>query len=233
MMEMNTKMPYSQQWAYGLQQVVPGKIILEANYTGNHVVHATANGYDLNAINPQNLSYGLALTNRVKNPLYGIIPATSSIGGSTISLQQSLAAFPAYTNVNVLNPDYGDSIYHGLTARAEKRMSHGLSLLASYTFGKTIGDIGMNIINFSTTGGAPQGSEACGQAATYDRRSCRSVEQDIAHRFTGSFVYELPFGPGHAWLKKRSIGSMALGGWQVERHRYATQRNPAGHPRCK
>jgi len=40
------------------------------------------------------------------------------------------------------------------------------------------------------------------------------VESDLEHRFTLSFVYELPFGKGRHWLA-RGLPSYLAGGWAI------------------
>ena len=129
----------SQQWAFSLQRQLPGNWVVELTYTGNHGTHLVAGSYDLNQLTPdQYRTYGTALQNSVPNPYAGIVPG--SLGGATITVQQSLAAFPYYTTITVRNPHLGNSIYHAGLLRVEKRFSHGLTFLASYTKGKLIDD---------------------------------------------------------------------------------------------
>jgi hypothetical protein len=111
------------------------------------------------------------------------------------------------TNPNFLrpNPEFADidiiesqanSIYHSLQARFEQRLSKGLSVLASYTWSKSIDDAS-NF--FSSTGDSnfPQNSN--------DLSAERGLSNfDIRHRFTLSYGYNIPFAVGHRWL----------GGWQ-------------------
>ena len=97
--------------------------------------------------------------------------------------------------------------------KLERRFSKGLGFLIAYTFSKLIGDVGRNIIDFGTVGGAPQGSVSCGQDAKFDRRSCRSIEpQDVTHQYVLSTVYELPFGRGSGGWVNHVIGGFQLNG---------------------
>ena len=76
-----------------------------------------------------------------------------------------------------------------------------------------MGDVGRNIIDFGTVGGAPQSSVGCGQDSKFDRRSCRSVEpQDVTHSFVLSTVYELPFGKGERRWLNHIIGGFQFNG---------------------
>ncbi len=205
-----------QQWNLSIQRELPGQILLDAAYAGSHGTHLIGFGYDLNQLDPQFLSLGLALDDRVPNPLLGKIPASTPLGGATISRRQSLLPFPAYLAVNVSNPSLGNTNYHSGQLKVEKRFSQGLSFLSSYTFSKLIGDVGRNIIDFGTTGGAPQNAVSCGQDAKFNRRSCRSIEpQDITHLHVTSALYELPIGKGKRFLSGGGALAQIAGGWQI------------------
>ena len=52
-----------------------------------------------------------------------------------------LVPYPQYTGVSMLRGAVGDSVYHGLTLRAERSFSHGLMFQASYTTAKLIDDV--------------------------------------------------------------------------------------------
>ncbi len=208
--------PSTQQWNLNLQRELPGQILLDVAYAGSRGTHLIGFGYDLNQLDPQYLSLGLALDDRVPNPLVGKIPAGTPLSGATISRQQSLLPFPAYLSVSVANPPLGNSIYHSGQLKLEKRFAKGLSFLSSYTFSKLIGDVGRNVIDFGTTGGAPQNSVGCGQDAKFNRRSCRSIEpQDITHLSVTSVLYELPIGKGKRFLANGGAAAQLIGGWQL------------------
>src|SRR5690606_4205164 len=116
-----------------------------------------------------------------------------------------------YTNVNVQFPGFGNSNYHSLLLRFEKRYSNGLSYLVSFTGAKMIGDMATRNSAWLSSGL----DSGCGQNALFDRRSCRSIEPiDISKRVVASFVYDLPFGRGKSFLTS-GIGSAIFGGWQL------------------
>jgi len=98
------------------------------------------------------------------------------------------------------------SNFHSLQAKLTKRISRGLQLLASYTFGKSL-DYG---------GSAASGGGAVGnpQTVTNLRAGYGPSGFDVKHRFVGSWVYELPFGSGKRWLNGEAV-SRLIGGWQV------------------
>jgi TonB dependent receptor len=207
--------PSSQQWNITVQRELRGAMLVEAAYAGSHGTHIIGYGYDLNQLDPQYNALGLALDDRVPNPFFGIIPAGTPLSGATIARRQALKPFPAYVAVNVNNPPLGSTKYHSAQLKAERRFTQGIGVLASYTYSRLVGDVGRNVIDFGTIGGAPQSAVMCGQNAKFDRRSCRSIEpQDITHQFVASTLYDLPFGPGRRYLTSGPLAAVA-GGFRV------------------
>jgi hypothetical protein len=102
----------------------------------------------------------------------------------------------AFADINLLESNR-NSIYHSLQARFEQRLNFGLSLLASYTFGKSI-DNGSSFFSSAGDPNYPQDS--------YNLRAERGLSNfDVRHRFVASYAYDLPFGKSSRWLK----------GWQT------------------
>ncbi len=138
------------------------------------------------------------------------------MSGPTIPRRQSLRPFPDYLDINVANPPLGVTTYHSGQFKVERRFSGGVGFLGAYTLAKLYGDVGRNIIDFGTVGGAPQGSVRCGQDSKFDRRSCRSIEpQDVTHQFVLSALYDLPFGRGRRFLSEGGVLSNIFGGFRL------------------
>ena len=101
---------------------------------------------------------------------------------------------------------WGNSTYHSLNVKVEKRFSHGLNFLANYTWAKFIDDVNA-AQEIGQVGGGIQN--------LYDRRAEKALAgNDVRHRFVLSSVYELPVGKGRRWLS-HGFGAMVLGGWNV------------------
>jgi Carboxypeptidase regulatory-like domain/TonB-dependent Receptor Plug Domain len=97
----------------------------------------------------------------------------------------------------------GNSWYNGLEGSLTKRLSHGLQLLASYTFSKTL-----------DTDGADVNSTSAGNALTLgDQNSPRQrwgrASFDRTNRFIFSSVWTLP-GP------TRGVSEAVFGGWALD-----------------
>ena len=203
----------TQHWNLSVQRELPGSMLAEAAYAGSRGTHVIGFGYDLNQLDPEHLSLGLALDDRVTNPFFGVIPPGTPLSGATIPRSQALRPYPNYLTINVANPPLGSTRYHSAQLKIERRFSKGLGFLGAYTFSRLVGDVGRNIIDFGTVGGAAQSSVGCGQDSKFDRRSCRSVEpQDVTHSFVLSTVYELPFGRNGQGLISHLVRDFQING---------------------
>ncbi len=96
-----------------------------------------------------------------------------------------------------------NSILNAGSVRIRKRMAKGLGVSAVYIFSKSIDDA-------SSIGG---GSVVVVQNP-YDIPAERAISPfSQKHRFTGNWIYDLPFGDGRRFLTNGWI-SHAVGGWQ-------------------
>ena len=100
------------------------------------------------------------------------------------------------------------STYHALQARFQQRFSHGFTILSSYSWSRSI-DNGSGV---RTTDG-----DSLTPSNDYDLRLDRGLSAfDFRHRWTNSFLYELPIGRGKALLGNANLFTNAiLGGWQA------------------
>jgi len=97
------------------------------------------------------------------------------------------------------------SSYNSLQLRSEKRTSHGLALLLAYTYSKSFDDIS-SVFGGSVGSGLPQNS--------YDLPADRGPSDfNAVHRFSGSFVYDLPLQ--HLWTHGPSWSARLLDNWQA------------------
>jgi outer membrane receptor protein involved in Fe transport len=203
--------PVSQQWNLSLQHQLPGRWLVEAAYSGNKGNHFITSAYDFNQLDPQYLSLGRALMDNVRNPYAGIVPG--ALGAATITRSQSLLPFPYYSSVSVISPHIGNYISNLLLLRVEKKTTHGLTLLFSYTGGKLISDaLHLPQSDFGENAARMSGF----QDGKYNRRAERSVDpQDVSQRAVISGIYELPFGPRKRWNPSNRVAAKLAGGWQI------------------
>lgn len=199
--------PMSEQYTLSVERQLPYNVVLQASYVGNHGVHMVAETYDMNQLNPDHFSLGSQLQSNVQNPYAGEVPG--SLGGPTITLQQSLLPFPYYGAVNVTYPHDGNFMAHYLELSAQRRSANGLTFLFGYTFGKLLDDSLQAPLSYLADN--PQKVQN-----VYDRQAEYSLDPaDVSQRATVSAVYELPFGQGHQLSSSNAFIRRAIGGWQA------------------
>jgi hypothetical protein len=180
--------PYGQQWNFNVQREIARDWMVEVGYAGSKGTHIE-NRVDENYSPP-----GPGNLDAKRRYVTAVIPGT----GLTISPG---AIYGYHFN--------GNSIYHGLVSRLEKRFSAGFTLLVSYTFSKAIGDICGNAAAGETTN--------CGYQDVRNLRAERSLDNiDVPHRLVASGVYDLPFGAGRRFGSRLpGVFRAAFGGWSA------------------
>lgn len=104
----------------------------------------------------------------------------------------------------MLYDDYeGTSKYQAAYVKLEKRASHGLAAMISYTLAKSTDNEGGNIDNQSTIQNYNDPNADYGPS-----------DFDVRHTFVASPVYRLPFGSGERFGGGGLLNAFA-GGWQV------------------
>jgi hypothetical protein len=192
------------QLQFSIQQLLPSQTLVEAAYVST-LSHGLTNNalVQINQLHPGNLALGSLLTRNVTDPLVvaaGYRPPYPSFRGT---LAQSLRAYPQYQNITTLDAPTGNSTYHALYLKAEKRYARGLTFLVSYALAKAISDV-----TFTN-------ADLAGPQDQYNRRAEKSItDVDVPQRLAVSFSYELPFGYGKGMLDK-GVLSQIVGGWSI------------------
>jgi len=181
---------YSQQWNFTIQKTFGQNLNLEAGYLGSKNTRLGVPDANINQLPDRLLSMGAALLTPVANPFRGQIPDSSTIGGPIITAQQLLRPFPRFTAVALFRNNIGNSTYHAVQARLEKRLSHGLTFTFAYTFSKLIDDASSVFSSNIFTGPTNQ---TFAVADANNLHLERSLSQgDIPRVFSGGWVYRIP-----------------------------------------
>jgi hypothetical protein len=121
-------------------------------------------------------------------------------GGTSTAARRPYQGFNTITYTTPMD----DSSYNGLELRVERHYSAGFSLLASYTYSKTL-DIG--------------GEQLIGDL---DLRNVYNVKlehalstQDVRDSFVFSGLYDLPVGKGKRFDLRNAALNHVIGGWQL------------------
>lgn len=199
----NIKMPYSENWNFGIQHELLSNLTIEANYVGSR-------GFRLWRVVDGNPPQP-ALVNQLLTD--GVAP--SLLTGSLLWYGGDYGYFPFdATNNNAfldayLNQSSAHSFYNAAQFNVTKRMSHGLQIQGAYTWAHAIDD-------------APD-PLAPGEGAfsrTLPRNSFNLAAErgnsdfDVRHRLTINYSWDLPFGKGKQYLSSGITGRI-LEGWQL------------------
>jgi hypothetical protein len=213
--------PQYQQWNFSVQREVPGRGVVEINYSaskGTRLYLGDTNdaAASLNNLNP--IYWGMGVTKLsalVPNPFYGVItnPTATSYNQPTIQLNRLLRAYPEYSGVGGYRaePNSADSSYQSLQVKYEKRFSRGLSVIAHYTFSKMIS-------NSDEAGSDVEWAALAGSIQNlFNLKQERSVSGfHRPHRAVVSFVYDLPIGRNRAFGKSMNrLLDGVIGGWEL------------------
>jgi len=208
--------PYEQTWTVGIQKQLPSSILLDISYLGKkgtHLLSSVDINYDI--LGPQIEQYNSTqignLLTPVPNPFYGIITdVTSALSSPTVLAYQLQMPYPQFTGFAGDAAPWANSIYNALQVKLEKRFSHGLQFLATYTWSKSIDD---------SSGSA--GNTFLGGISSLQDPNRYNLERsissfDLPHVLQFTYVYELPIGRGKALAgKSNSVLNAFIGGWHT------------------
>src|SRR5436309_3102505 len=112
-----------------------------------------------------------------------------------------------FSDILLVSSD-ASSIYHSFQARAEKSYAHGISLLAAYTFSKSLDNVSA-FLESKGNDNTPQNS--------YNVAAERGPSDfDLRQRFSLSFTYDLPFGTERRWkVEGGKFAGGLLNNWQI------------------
>ncbi len=190
--------PYVWNWNLSLQHSFTPNLSLEMAYVGNHGKNLTG----IRDINqpPVGSGWGTGpggeLTLCLQSaPAYDNCVADNN--GGEEGNRPFATKFPYLANIFQMANVYRSN-YNGLQVTVNARNYHGLSMVAGYTYGHALDDVGANW-DFGYGSGLPQ--NAHNVAAEY-----ANSDFDIRHRLTLSLTYAIPGRDG--------FGQM-LQGWEI------------------
>jgi Carboxypeptidase regulatory-like domain len=217
-----------QNWSLEVQHQLATDLILSVGYVGTRATRLRSNLVQINTLEPQFYPLGTKLFDPISSDDGQATLASLGITepswfrplyGEDEPIGQLLRPFPQYQDISAgVLENVGQSSYHALQAKLERRFRNGLNLLASYTFSKTLTDADSILPFFSGFS-----SNNFGAQNPFNLKSEKQLSyQDTPHAVVISYLYELPAGPGKKYLN-HGVASKILGGWQIGAvHRYQT-----------
>jgi hypothetical protein len=187
---------YIYQASFDIQRELADNLLLDVGYVGTF-------GHSLPVTDNAGGQYSI---NQVPDAALPLI--NPALGGNP-ALAQSLRPFPQFANVQILDPNIGQSKYNGVNVGITKRYSRGFQVQANYTWSK----------NEDNADGRTELAAYPGDNSYTDYYNPRSrwglSGSDIRHRLVVSTLYDLPFGRGKRFGIESRWLDEAVGGWSV------------------
>jgi hypothetical protein len=197
-------------WSLDIQHQLPKSLVASVGYVGTRGVHLSSNILNINQTDPRYFTqYGRdLLLADINSPAARAANIPIPYAGFTGSVAQALKPFPHYGDVQTsggqpssVGERTGNSSYHAMILKLDKRYSSGLTVLSSYVFSKMFSDaesavtVGRDIVDH------------------YNRRLQKGLSSDDqTHVLRNAFSYELPFGRGKPWALT-GVADKVFGGW--------------------
>ena len=174
--------PTLYNWSLAIERQLPSNLLVRAAYVGSHGSHLR-----------ETIAFNVS-------PVGGGTPRLNAIAGPNV--------FGTTNNGPTQNAQDINSSYNSLQLSLERRMIHGVTILANYTWSKSIDDLppggGVADIGADTVSARPWDDPLRHQ---FDRGPS---DFDRKHNFVASFVWQLP-----SLSKSSNLVRSFLGNWQV------------------
>ncbi len=218
----NFRNAYVQHWNFGIEREIPGNILIDMAYVGNKGTRLNRRE-NSNTAEPNGPSAVVQLKDVPAQPLNPVtgLPFDPDPVENAALRARFRRLVPYAINVWENNALYlldnvfdttstAFSNYNSAQLRVEKRASQGLTWILSYTFSKAISDA------TGFVGGGPYDTGNRIQDIFNIKADKGLASLDHRHRTSLAAIYELPFGPGKAFLggAPRLAGKI-VGGWTV------------------
>lgn len=180
--------PYSQGWNLDVQRQLPADMLFEIGYVGSTGTHlprfrqidqAYITQAQINALTPDVVT---------RMELMGIpTPVAQFLASQGPAAIPSIARVPYFGYPQIFQAENSvSSSYHALQTKLNKRVGHGLSFGAAYTFAKSIDGA-------SVFYGSGANATTIFPQDNYDTRAEKGLSDfDIRHRFVANYVYQIP-----------------------------------------
>jgi hypothetical protein len=211
-------MPRTYQYSFTIERQLPWMMLLDAAYVGTKTVHdqfAYNSGMSYGDIPYGAYTQGAAdpnyLNRNVPNPMYGILPASTSLGSSpTVSAMQLMRSYPELTGLNSLSQPWATYRYDSLQVSLKKRVldskAGALTYQFAYTFSKSYEqDHAATAFLAWQPVGSPVGGPIH-EIADIDR------PQNLS--FSG--VYDIPVGHGRPFGNQSRLVDWVFGNWNFD-----------------
>ena len=144
-------------------------------------------------------------SDRVTNPMAGLLPNNAALNGATIQRSLLLTAFPQYSGLNVNNLPVGRNRYDAMQLSIKKHFSNGLNFQVNYMVTKTLEQL--QLLN-------PQ--DLSTDDLLHPRLDKRLTIFDVPQKLSVLGTYDIPVGRGRPLLTGANrVVNGFVGGWKL------------------
>jgi hypothetical protein len=194
--------PTTHEWNLTIERQLPTNLLFRVGYVGSRTLHILETEY----YNPSTPGGIAGCPNSAGSPGKagtGLVNCTVFIGSG--------GAFKTNTFSSTVQADITDvnASYHALQTSIEKRMSHGFTFLANYTYSKSLDDLPF--------GEGVSGFDAGYSALPFNAPGRHRMDHgpssfDHTHVFTGSYVWHSPMMKNSSTPVRYLLGDYEFGG---------------------
>lgn len=196
------RLPYTETWDFGIQQLLGKDYTLEIRYVGTRGIHLPVQ----TRLNRQNkVTPTDFLPTLLSNPgqaALDALPITLDSIKANSSFVPAFSAAGFTSNVTAFEP-FGQSIYHGLQTQLNKHLTNGLQFQFAYTWSHAQDNSTADVFSTLLTPRRPQDFQNFGSdlsTSALDRR----------HRVTLQVIYDEPFFKNSNFLARNLLGN-----WEI------------------
>jgi hypothetical protein len=213
---LHARVPATHSWSTTVGYELPWRTVVELTYNGSRGVHLFLPPTNANpvpfALSEAYIGRGLNPLDDVPDPLGRRDP-----NGNIVSFSQAYLGtnYLGFEGLGVMLDARASSQYHGATLSVRRPHSRGLSYTLNYTRGRSMDNAsdsgGVRFTDFNPI--RTNGHIAFGAPLSADW----SVSTfDVKHAFSGSVLYDFPFGQRQRFLPNaRGLVQALVGGWSL------------------
>jgi hypothetical protein len=194
--------PTTYEWNLTIERQLPSNILFRVGYVGSRTLHILETEY----YNPSVPAGIASCPNSVGSPG----KAGTGLANCTVFIGSG-GAFKSNTFSSTVQADITDvnASYHALQTSIEKRMSHGFTFLANYTYSKSLDDLPF--------GEGVSGFDAGYSTLPFNAPGRHQMDYgpssfDHTHLFTASYVWHSPTMKNSSTLVRYLLGDYEIGG---------------------
>ncbi len=194
--------PYYQRWSFGFQRELPGNLVVDASYVGSKGTKLYVN---------EDMNPSVPIVANAFNPGIQRITPAGFTGSTTCQPGTSGCLISGRLDnlqgSRLTRTNGGSSDYHSAQLLLTRRFTNGLSLSSAYTWSKLM-DNGSEVFGVADTNLPQQSSFPSIFGGQPLERAVSFF--DRTHRFSLTYVYELPF-----MRNQEGFVGHLLGGFQI------------------